>query len=207
MYKLKLTKLQKDVFKAAFKSYFDLRKNKWGQFVKDMKMEKSAVKEFKKIFKEMCPNGIVLDTEKVINVSELVIYDKEELRTVIDVIEEYIRVRMGQFWDFTDDLARDGYIYDNNNPDNDRLFHKYIDRRNKAKDDFEVLFLKARDYNRYKIDQVLIAEDIWDVLKKQYWDDTPETHNTWSTWSHNPLHWYKQEPLPEIEVIGAEYVR
>lgn len=126
---------------------------------------------------------------------------ENQARIIQNALESYARLRMGQFWDFADEIAHYGYKYDAENPDNDRLFSEYISRRDDAKELFEKAYSAAvpNVYNRGKTDDVQNAIDIWHVIRHQFWKDRPN-HSDWTTDSVEPFA-IAGEPLCKIERI------
>lgn len=115
-------------------------------------------------------------------------------------LEEYFRLRMNQWFDFATNIALCGYKYDKSDPDNDRKFNSYINRRNKTQELFEKAFRVAQpDYQR-KTDEMAIAEDIWQVLRHRLYLDRGGDLNGWSVDARKPIK-ISDEPLPKISEI------
>ena len=113
-----------------------------------------------------------------------------QLKLIWEALEEYERLRMGQFSDFVDDIALNGYVYDNSKPDNDKLFDRYIHRRNSGKEVFEVAYRIACPDTQLKTEKMLIAEDMWTVIRHHLWMENPasEREGVYNTATNPPLH-------------------
>ena len=123
-----------------------------------------------------------------------------QLKLIWEALEEYERLRMGQFSDFVDDIALNGYIYDKSNPDNGKLFDRYIHRRNESNEVFEVAYRIACPNTQFKTEKMLIAEDMWTVIRHHLWMEKPasEREGVYNTASYPPLH-NGSEPRIKIE--------
>lgn len=214
MYKLKLDEPHIDITKKAFESYFNLRNNNWKSYIQDITesddVDRHIVDKFKHAYLIAAPDYLTTyDRYNYDSTTQMIdmlqgkikrnefIFDLTELSTLLSVIEEYMRMRMGQYFDFTDDVACNGWRYDMNDKQG---FDDYISRRNDSYDAFNRAYCN-NIYRAYKIEQVLIAEDIYDILKHQIYKDTPSMYNrTIHTWSYPLILWsnYKQ---PEIEIL------
>lgn len=221
MYKLKLSPHHAHILKEAFISFYFIRQNCWREFVEDIETYNDTTSLYEEAYKTACPDYEKIyvleknDKDEIIDIkgvsenfktvylkvfrNEMTFENTDELRVLLYVVEEYMRMRMGQFFIFVDDVAENGWKYDNTDPDNDKKFNEYIKRRNKAEDMFNNAYKKTLRLEHTKTKKVLIAEDMYDVLKHQIWLDTPSMHNSYNTWSCPPLNWsgYK---MPKIEV-------
>lgn len=123
----------------------------------------------------------------------------EQLRCLKIALEDYFRLRMGQFMDYTDDLTLACLPP---NPSKD-VFNDAINRRNDAKVMFEYAFRHFinPDYKYETVSQnARICEDMWQVIRHQIWlddDQQPE----WSVDSREPLP-VTDRPLIIVERIG-----
>ena len=109
---------------------------------------------------------------------------------------------MGQFFDFASDVARNGFEYTRDNPDNDRLFNEYISRRNDSQDLFEKAFDVAAPnrYERKKTPDMITAIDIWHVIRHQRYLEFPEPKDHYTVDAYPP-HPCGEEPLPAIKIM------
>ena len=123
----------------------------------------------------------------------------EQLRLIWEALEEYERLRMGQWFDFATDVAANGYVYDKRNPDNDRLFDEYIQRRNSSQELFNRAYRIAAPKITQKTESMLIAEDMWTAIRHHLYMERPaEERQGYSTAAYPPLH-SGSEPRIKIE--------
>ena len=89
-----------------------------------------------------------------------------QLEIIKHACEEWFRVRYGQFMDFADDIARFGYYYDKSDPENERKFNEYIQRKNELHDMLNSYYWKnaALLGARTAPNDCRVASDIWAVL-------------------------------------------
>lgn len=127
---------------------------------------------------------------------------KNQLRVIMIALESYFRTRMGQFFDFASDVARNGFECTRDNSDNDRLFNEYISRRNDSQDLFEKAFDVAAPnrYERKKTPDMITAIDIWHVIRHQRYLEFPEPKDHYTVDAYPP-HPCGEEPLPAIKIV------
>lgn len=113
-------------------------------------------------------------------------------------LEEYFRLRMNQWFDFATNIALCGYEYDKSDPDNDRKFDDYINRRNESQELFEKAFRTAQPNYQMKTDEMMIAEDIWQVIRHKLYLDRGGDPNDWCVDAREPIK-MSDEPLPKME--------
>lgn len=127
--------------------------------------------------------------------------NEKQARIMQDALEEYFRIRMNQWSDLANDLASVGFVYDKDNPDNRKNFDSYIERRDKTKELLEKAMLEAQPERKYRAmnveEDVLIAEDIWQVIRHQLYIDKNKNDNSYCTASRPPLP-MSDEELPKI---------
>lgn len=125
---------------------------------------------------------------------------ENQARVVQNALESYLRLRMGQFFDYADEIAHAGYEYDKENPNNSELFNDYINRRNEAEEIFNHAFRIAQPGLQQKTNDMLVSEDIWRAIRYKRWQDReePKPHNTVD--AYPPMR-FSNEPLPKIEVV------
>ena len=118
---------------------------------------------------------------------------EKQLSVIQTALEEFFRLRMGQCFDFTDDFCLMNVDLASDNPNNDRLFDRYIVRRNAMREVMNAAFRIGYGYNGYlreKTPEMLIAEDIWDSIRyargQSRWD--------------SPLHLGDEPPIKIQEV-------
>lgn len=92
---------------------------------------------------------------------------EEQMRVVQIAVEEYFRLRMGQDMDFSDDMAGIETDFSADNPNHDRIFDRFINRRDALGQVMKAFYGIAfsRGYLEKKTDDMLIAECIWDAIR------------------------------------------
>lgn len=113
-------------------------------------------------------------------------------------LEEYFRLRLNQWFDFATNIALCGYEYDKNDPENDKKFDDYINRRNESQELFEKAFRIAQPNYQLKTVEMMIAEDIWQVIRHKLWIDRNGDKDDWCADSREPMP-MTDEPLPKME--------
>ena len=113
-------------------------------------------------------------------------------------LEEYFRLRMNQWFDFATNVSLCGYEYDKNYTENDKKFDDYINRRNESQELFEKAFRTAQPNYQMKTDEMMIAEDIWQVMRYRMYFDRGGDPNDWCVYARKPLK-MSDEPLPKME--------
>ena len=123
----------------------------------------------------------------------------EEQAEIIKIaLEEYFRLRLNQWFYFATNIALCGYEYDESEPDNDKKFDDYINRRNESQELFEKAFRTAQPNYQMKTDEMMIAEDIWQVIRHKLWIDRNGDKDDWCADSREPMP-MTDEPLPKME--------
>ena len=128
---------------------------------------------------------------------------EEQAKIIKIALEEYFRLRMNQWFDFATNIALFGYEYDKSDQDNERKFNAYINRRNESQELFEKAFRTAQPDYHMKTDEMMIAEDIWQVIRHKLYLDRGGDPNGWSVDAREPLR-ISDEPLPKMEVIDND---
>lgn len=119
---------------------------------------------------------------------------EQQLRVVRVALEEYFRLRLGQDMDFCDDIASMNTDLSADNPEHNRIFDRFICRRNCMRELMAAFFRIAfgpHGVPEKKTADMLIAEDIWDAIR---------VHLGISRYDR-VLH-VSDEPIPDIEVLG-----
>lgn len=128
----------------------------------------------------------------------------EQLRLVNKAIEEYFRLRLGQFRDFADDVCADGVDFSPANENHETLFNNYIVRRNTMHATFEALFRQLTINDGRKSQDCIDLIDIWETVRHWFWEQIPaDERPSWTVDSTPPLH-EGQYPLPIIKKEGKE---
>ena len=118
---------------------------------------------------------------------------ENQLRVVRVALEEYFRLRMGQDFDFSSDLAAMNVDLSQDNPNHEWIFDRYIARRDHMKEVLRAFFRIAFGLHgipEKKTDDMLIAEDIWDAIRVK------QGISRWGRVLN-----VSGEPVPEIEVV------
>lgn len=222
MYRIVLDKEHKQILQEAMISFCKIRLNEWSDYVNDLdisndktniillfeKAYETASPDYKNIYRLIRENDKIVDIDgfeikdiylKVFD--DNLIFSLKEIKQLLYVVEEFMRMRMGQFFMFADDVAENGWGYDSDDPDNSIKFDAYIKRRNESQDMFEKAYRNAIILEKCKSEKVLIAEDMYDVFKHQIWLDTPSMHEHYTVYSNPPMLWsrYKMPKIEEVE--------
>lgn len=117
-----------------------------------------------------------------------------------DALEEYFRIRMNQWGDLADSLSMKNIDLSTDNPNHEKIFERYITERDSVR---KVLECAGRilweNQKNPKSKEQLIAEDIWQIIRHQLWEDS-ENKNDWCVDSREPLR-MSDEPLPEMKKV------
>lgn len=212
-YILTLSEKQSHTIIIALQEFVSLRNNDWTAFLTEMCTNKSqvndAVKTFEEIMSAACNGKPYWDTDnmdlahklsKLAERQQDMLLSEDKAKFVRNILEEYFRLRLNQWFDFTTDVATAGYIYDKTNPDNGRLFDKYIARRNNAQERFTETFGKLRDPFARQTDDMLRAQEIWQVIRHRLYIDKGGDPNGWCVDARPPMS-LTGEKLPAFTVI------
>lgn len=100
---------------------------------------------------------------------------KKQTDIINIALEEYVRLRMNQWWDFTDEVAAWGYEYNKDDPENGNKFDTYIERRDTSRMMFQEAMRVAQSGDRRpytpQTEEMLRAQDIWQVMRRQLYLD------------------------------------
>ena len=89
---------------------------------------------------------------------------EEQMRITKKAMEEFFRLRMGQDYVFSDDMA----CLNSGFPIEEPAFSKMIARRDHMRELMRAFFAIAfepKGYLEQKTDEMLVAEDIWEAIK------------------------------------------
>ena len=117
---------------------------------------------------------------------------ENQVRVIQNALEEYFRLRMGQYTEFCTDMAELNADLSPDNPNHELIFDRYIQRRDHMQEVMRAFFRIAFEptgYLKEKTDDMLIAECIWDAIR---------CVRGLSRWEQ-PLH-TGSEPVPKINV-------
>ena len=125
--------------------------------------------------------------------------NERQLRLIQNALEEWFRLRMGQTSDLAAALAFQHFDYSNHTQEE---FKERIRRR----DDGEALLKQAMkmfafdaDNHWQKTDQVLVASDMWLVIRNFFWHQLPEGKRKFWTTDADPVYLWGPEPGIKIE--------
>ena len=121
---------------------------------------------------------------------------ENQVKVIQNALEEYFRLRMGQYTEFCTDMAKLNADLSPDNPHHELIFDRYIQKRDHMEEVMRAFFRIAFEptgYLKEKTDDMLIAECIWDAIR---------CVRGLSNWS-SPLH-TGSEPVPKIEISGGE---
>jgi hypothetical protein len=128
--------------------------------------------------------------------------NEEQMSVMREALEEYFRVRMGQWWDFADALTQQNIDLSPDNPRHKEIFERFITERDCIRRIFEsaggILSLQTQQ----KTERMLIAEDMWQVIRHEMWV-ARGVKDDWCVDSREPMQ-FSNEPLPKIERTGGE---
>ena len=120
-------------------------------------------------------------------------------------LEEYFRIRMGQFDDLSRELAFTGFNYDKSNKENSEKFNVCVERMSSSQIVFEVALNVAQPMRKHGVCpeqtiEMLQAQDIWQVIRHKLYIDRGGDPNGWCVDAREPLK-MSDEPLPKMEVV------
>ena len=140
-------------------------------------------------------------TEYVVRMNE------RQLRLIMTAMEEYGRLRMGQTWDLSDDLAFQHY--DRKAP----MFRFTAQGLTTALTTTATFFLdlamRAACGGNYldhwhKTEDVEVALDMYCTVRKFFWEQRPEAEKETWTVASGPLYLMGPDPKMEIEKVTVE---
>ena len=129
----------------------------------------------------------------------------KQLAVIQAALEDYFRTRMGQYFDLTCDLA--GLFEHGDDIDHtDRC-----SRRDAAQSLMNGAYQICHPPERYrrkgyvgKSPEMMIAEDIWAVIRHERWKDRPDEEKSgWTTDSDEPLHLGPEPPIKVRRIDDA----
>lgn len=127
--------------------------------------------------------------------------NERQLRLLQKVCEEYGRLRMGQTWDLSDDLAFQNYEYKKDDPEFDRR----LLRRDATRELLDLAMRAASngDYMHFqKTEDVMVALDMYSTIRNFFWHQKPEAERDHWTTDADPLYLWGPEPKMEIKKAG-----
>lgn len=221
MYELTMTKNQTAIVRKAADEYGDLRINKWNAFVNDVgrstdkHIQKQALNEFDQAMRTAWGESAPTSTDEMVSAAALAFYLRHQLPELDEedsfalelgqehaelvkvILEEYFRLRLNQWFDYATEVSCNGYVYDKEDPDNDNKFSAYIKRRDASKEKFEkAMQMLVPRYGR-QTEDMLIAQDIWQVIRYRLYLDKGGDPNGAVVDARPPMQ-ISQEPLPKF---------
>ena len=114
-----------------------------------------------------------MEQKETINKQYVLEVNETQLRIIRDALESYLRTRMGQFTDLAEDIAGVGFNWLNHT---DEQFMDYLNRKDNSQKLFEAAFHVAQPKIEKKTERMLIAEDIWQVIRHELWKNMTKAH-------------------------------
>lgn len=114
-----------------------------------------------------------MEQKETINKQYVLEVNETQLRIIRDALESYLRTRMGQFTDLAEDIAGVGFNWLNHT---DEQFMDYLNRKDNSQKLFEAAFHVAQPNLEKKTERMLIAEDIWQVIRHELWKNMPKEY-------------------------------
>lgn len=211
-YILTLSEAQNRIVCLALEEYIALRENRWQDFLAETVVLPQNNTDTEKIFQEImleaCDGRTGWDTENIELARKLLEMAKadtsmhvtaDEARFLQATLEEYFRLRLNQWFDFTTDVATAGFVYNKDNPDNSRLFNEYISRRNRAQDQFGQQFARFRPWSTSQTIDMRRAQDIWQVIRYRLYLDRGGDPNSYVVDARPPMT-LTGEPFPKFRL-------
>ena len=114
-----------------------------------------------------------MEQKETINKQYVLTVNETQLRIIRDALGSYLRTRMGQFTDLAEDIAGVGFNWLNHT---DEQFMDYLNRKDNSQKLFEAAFHVAQPKREKYTERMLIAEDIWQVIRNELWKNMPKEH-------------------------------
>lgn len=114
--------------------------------------------------------------------------NEKQLRMINCALEEYFRLRLGQFWGLADDISLLGVDMSPENPNHDKIFDSFITRRDAVREILDAAWRVASGHGRDLVtteNDTLICEDLWQVFRHQLWIDN-ENRVEWTVDAQEP---------------------
>ena len=130
----------------------------------------------------------------------------EEQAEIIKIsLEEYFRLRMGQFSDFSRELAFTGFNYDKSDKGNSEKFNSCVERMSSSRVVFDAALNVAQPMRKHGVYpeqtvEMLRAQDIWQVIRYRLWKDRRGDKDDWCVDAREPMP-MTDEPLPKMERV------
>lgn len=109
---------------------------------------------------------------------------KEQLRVIQNACEDYLRTRMGQFWNLTQDIANADVWSD----DMQYLTQINMERIRAAEEVFGCAYRLLDGQQRKKTQEMMIVEELFMQIRHDLYMERPESERSyWCTSSDEPL--------------------
>lgn len=127
----------------------------------------------------------------------------EQLRCIINALEEHFRLRMGQTYiELVDDLCFQNIVPEGEDGKmSDRQFNDCIIRRDEAREKLQEFMdiCFNRDWRRQqKTEEVINEIDLWRMIRHWRWSQRDHEERGYGVESY-PVYQFGSEPLPEIK--------
>lgn len=125
--------------------------------------------------------------------------NEEQAYMIVAALEDYFRLRMGQADHMAMSLADDTFKWDESNPENKRLFDKYIERKESLSYVYQILINIAYGNRINHFDTCRNVSDIWRCLRHELYMASDCEKNDWDVRGNKPIQLGTID-LPKIEV-------
>ena len=126
---------------------------------------------------------------------------EKQLVVIQTALEWFFRLQMGKFFDYVTEIARNGFVYNKDNPNNTEEFDRYIRRRNDSQPIFETAFRVAHPKPDNKTEDMMTAEDTWRAIRHYRWKQRPEPKDHWTVDADDPLFLTADGHVVKIEEV------
>lgn len=128
---------------------------------------------------------------------------EKQAEIIKGALEEYFRLRMNQWFDFASSVVFSDFKYDKTYKDNSEKFNAFVERRNSSERVFMAAMEIAQPIRQNcgsipQTDEMLIAQDIWQVIRHKLFLDRGGDLNSWCVDAREPMP-MTDEPLPKME--------
>ena len=124
--------------------------------------------------------------------------NEKQLCLVNEALEEWMRIRMNQWWDLADSLAMKNLDLSPDNPNHKKIFDGFIEKRDEVRVALESVGEKLwKGVDNRKTEEQVIVEDMWRVIRHAIWKER-ENHTMWTVDADEPMQW-SDEPMIKCE--------
>lgn len=136
------------------------------------------------------------------------VLNKKQMEVVKDALELRFRIDLCQEYELADILAQMSADFTSDNPNRERIFNEYLQRKDHICIIIKALFEIARpkwQKEPKRNEDAMICEDIWQAIRYQLWKDKKVLSKRDKTLFHAdgrmPLP-CSEQPFPEITRVG-----